>query len=210
MRGKIVIVLYVLVMLLGVATADGAERLHASQQRVAIKNSFVANLLKLHQLLLDKHPVTKKTRSGGYANFPDFYLEETYLFKDSDRVLSVVQHEKTNPENLHSLEVYLHDEHGRVIRDYSASYLPNARSAPVQTLISLHVYNGDYHAFRTFDAFGTRIYERCEQGDTIVMQFDEDAIEDILHGASSPANAEPYQSCFKNLAETASEYLIPR
>lgn len=209
MRGKIVIVLYMFVMLLGVATADGAERLQASQSRVVVKNSFVTNLLKLQQQLLNQHAVTKKSRLGGYANYPDFYLEDTYFYKDTDRVLSVVQHEKANPENLHSLDVYLYDEQGRVIRDYSASYLPNARNAPVQTLISLHVYHGDYHAFRTFDAFGTRIYERCEQGDTILLQFDEEAGDDIRHVNSTHANADLYQTCFKNLAETASEYLIP-
>ncbi len=206
---KVILFLSLILPLLGVAYATGAERLTVSEQRVAVKNNFVTNLLKLRQSLLDKHAVTNKTRTGGYANYPDYYLEETSFYKNTDRVLSVVQREKANPENLHALEVYLYDAQDRVMRDYSASFLPNAHNAPVQTLISLHIYNGKYHAFRTFDAFGTRLYERCERGDEILMQFDADAIEDRLHGANSPANTELYQSCFKNLAEAANEYLTP-
>lgn len=210
MQGKIVIIFTLTTIFFGAATAHGAERLQASQQRVTVKNNFVTNLLKLQHQLLAEYPVTKKSRTGGYANHPDFYLEETYYHKDTDRVLSVVQLEKANPENLHSLEVYLYDERGRVIRDYGATYLPGARNAPIQTLISLHVYNSDYHAFRTFDAFGARIYERCEQGDNILMNLDEAAIEDLHHGPSPPANTELYQTCFKNLAESAGQYLKPQ
>ncbi len=193
------------------ATIQGvdADTLHVSQQRINVKNDFVANLVKLQQQEIAKQSVNKRTRTGGYANYPNFYLEDTYFYKNTDRVLSVVQYEKLSPDNLHSIEVHLYDHQGRVVRDYSASYLPNARKAPVQTLISLHVYNGDYHAFRTFDAFGTRLYERCEQGDSIAMHLDEEAIADIIHGSSSVAKTDLYQACFKNLAETATEYLIP-
>ena len=207
---RIVIAATVFLLSITAASVSGAERLTVSQQRVAVKNNFVTNLLKLQQQLLDTHPVTRQTRTGGYATHPDFYLEETYFYKDTDRILSVIQHEKANPENLHALEVYLYDEQGRVIRDYSVSYLPDARNAPVQTLVSLHVYNGDYHAFRTFDAFGTHIYERCEQGDNILMNFDEAAIEELHHDSKPQVNTELYQTCFKNLATTAGQYLTPQ
>ena len=210
MNHKNIIQLNVLLMLLVINKVVYAERLHASQPRIDVKNEFVAKLVTLQLHEITNQPVVKQSRTGGYANYPDFYLEDTYLYKGTDRVLSVVQHEKLSPENLHSIEVYRYDQQGRVIRDYSASFLPNARKAPVQTLISLHVYNGDYHAFRTFDAFGTRIYERCEQGDTVVMHFDEEAIENMMDGSSSVAKTDLYQACFKNLALTAGAYLTPQ
>ncbi|MBI3560729.1 MAG: hypothetical protein HY080_03340 [Gammaproteobacteria bacterium] len=186
-----------------------AEPLRVDSKRVMIKNTFAQNLLKLNAELLAQHKIRKQTRVGGYANYPEFYLEDSNYDANTGKLISVVQWEKQQPTNLHSLEVYLYDAQGRVIRDYLTSYLPNARHAPVQNLISLHVYNGDYHAFRTFDAFGVRTYERCEKGSEIVLQLDEDEIHDAIKNHSQQLDSEPYLTCFKHLEVAADKYLIP-
>lgn len=198
-----------LVMATAVSAAE-QSRLRADKTRVNTKNAFADSLLKLHYAQLDGRKVEKKQQQGGYATHPDFYNEESFYDAATGRLLSVVQWEKDEPTRVHALEVYIHDKLGRVIRDYGVTYLPMGRNAPFQTLVSLHVYNGDYHAFRTFDAFGERVYERCEKGEEIVLHLDEDQIIAALRSKDSVMTTPQYQTCFANLDVGAGKYLTPQ
>jgi len=123
--------------------------------------AFANNTLALHHKLISSIKVQKKTRVGGYADLPDFYIENAYYDAKTHKLVSQVQWEKANPVMLHTIQVNIYDNSGRVTRDYAAAYLPDYHRSPTQTLISLHNYNGQLHAFRTFDASGFRIVEGC-------------------------------------------------
>ncbi len=148
-----------LVILSGSGVA-GAEVLKEDNVHVRTWNAFARHLEQLHRRLTSVEGIEVRTSIGGYAGKPKFYREEDYYL--DGRLVSRVQWEREHPENLHAIEVYIRDEQGRVIRDYAAAFLPHYRNAPVQTLITLHRYNGDLHAFRSFDASGYRIVERCD------------------------------------------------
>lgn len=172
-------------------------------------DAFAKNLLALHRKLISEVNVVKKTKSGGYAHRPNFYIQESYFNARTHKLISQVQWEKANPEVLHTIEVYLYDDKGRVTRDFTAAYLPDYHRAPTQTLISLHQYNGELHAFRTFDASGYTIDEGCRgrfQGKEVQLILDEDEIAD----GAPEMNTPEYQACFAGLPTKAGKYLIPQ
>ena len=175
-------------------------------------NRFVDELLGLHKSLTAGKPMTVTRKPGGYATHPDFYIEEEY--RDSDgRLISRVQWEKQHPDTVHVIEVYLHDKKGRVIRDYVGAYLPDYRNAPTQTLISLHGYNGRLHAFRTFDASGDLLFERCEgkyAGKPVDIRLEFDDIYAMEGEPNTTLTSKPYLACFKGIQKTAGKYLQPQ
>jgi len=176
-------------------------------------NKFADDVLKLHQKLIKKIPVSKKTRLGGYAGNPDYYREEIYTHKKSGKLISIVQWEKKNPKNLHSIEVYVYDKKGRVQRDYIAAYLPDYRNAPSQTLISIHKYNGQLHAYRTYEATGDRLVDRCEgklNKEEVNLILDEDEIAHAEDGLTNTMEQADYKACFKGLADEIGKYIKPQ
>ena len=176
-------------------------------------NKFAADCLALNKQLLAQIPHTEKTSLGGYAGMPEFYKEVTYYDKRNNKLISRVQWEREDPEQLHTIEVYVRDKQGRVIRDYTAAYLPKYHNAPTQTLLSFHTYNGDLHAFRTFDATGDRIVERCTgtfKGKDVNMLLDEDEIYAAIEGRSEVMEQADYQACFAGMPDKAGKYLTPQ
>ena len=177
-------------------------------------NWFAEALYDLHQRQLAAHQVKTEVREDGYYRNPRFYIETRYIDAASGRVLSVLQRERDKPENIHSLEVFVYDNHGRIARDYSVLYLPHSRSAPQHTLINLHAYHGDLHAFRQFDATDNRLYEFCQgkyQGKKVEIRLDEfDLIK--LEGKTGTILETPqYRSCFHGLPRaSAGKYLTPQ
>jgi hypothetical protein len=187
----------------------GQDKPKAPNKHILTWSAFANNTLSLHRKLIGDGQVIKKTKTGGYAEMPDFYVEHTYFDPKTKNLISRVQWEREQPDQLHTIEVYLYDEKGRVVRDYAAAYLPNYHTVPTQTLISLHNYNGDLHAFRTFDASGYRIVERCtgtHNGKEVNMLLDEDEIADGAAVMQTPA----YKACFEGVQEKAGKYLIPQ
>jgi len=171
--------------------------------------TFANNTLALHRKLISKTPVRKKTRIGGYADMPQFYLENTYYDARTHKLISQVQWEKANPNLLHTIQVNIYDDTGRVVRDYAVAYLPDYHRSPTQTLISLHNYNDQLHAFRTFDASGFRIVEGCRgeyKGKKVELLLDEDEIADGVSEMKTPL----YKACFGDLQLKAGKYLIPQ
>ncbi len=93
-------------------------------------NSFADALYKLHQTQISKITYTTKTTRGGYPDNPDYYVETHYFDKVSGRLLSRVLREASDNEKIHVVEVFIYDQQGKVMRDYSAAYLPIHRNAP--------------------------------------------------------------------------------
>ena len=173
-------------------------------------NDFADACLALHKQQIANNKVREQTRVGGYANRPEFFKEHTYYNADTGVMLSRIQWEKDKPENMHACEVYVHDDQGRVVRDYAVAYLPEGRNAPVQTLINLHAYNDGMHAFRQFDASGDRIYEFCEgnfQGKKVQLRRFED---DIYSGPPGDTSTPLYVACFEGLPMKPGQYLDPQ
>ena len=200
-----------LVGLLLMGTAYAAEPMKEDNQHVRSWNAFADNVYQLHQKLSQVDGVSTKTRIGGYAGMPEFYREERFYI--GERLISKVQWEKAQENVLHSIEVFIHDDQGRVIRDYTAAYLPTYRNAPTQTLISLHRYHDQLHAFRTFDASGYRIIERCTgqlEGREVNILLDEDEIDAALGDPKSIMASAEYQACFGDLQVEAGKYLLPQ
>ena len=175
-------------------------------------NGFANNALKLHKELIKMRPHEVKKSVGGYAGNKDFYIQEQYLDKKTGQLISQVQWEKENPDVLHSIEVFVHDDQGRVIRDYTAAYLPGYHNAPVQTLISFHQYSGKLHGFRSFDASGDRILERCQgehKGEAFEFLLDEDDLYSAyLNG--NPIEENVYGLCVGNLKTKVGKYIQPQ
>ncbi|MGW8229013.1 MAG: hypothetical protein ACWGOW_08930 [Gammaproteobacteria bacterium] len=197
--------------LLFMSAVHAAEPMKQDNQHIRTWNRFAEQVYQLHLQLTEAPGISKQTRFGGYAQMPEFYREER--FYRGDRLLSKVQWEKDNPEQLHAIEVFIHDDQGRVIRDYIAAYLPNYRNAPVQTLISLHRYYDQLHAFRSFDASGYRVIERCTgnlNGQSVNLLLDEDEIYAALNEPQGIMASEAYQACFGDLPTEAGKYLTPQ
>lgn len=176
-------------------------------------NKFAADALALSEKLIAEIPHTVKTKIGGYAGKPEFYKEDAYYDKRNDKLISRVQWERENPTVLHTIEVYIRDPQGRVMRDYIAAYLPLYHNAPTQTLMSFHQYNGELHAFRSFDASGDRIVERCTgklKGKDLDLLLDEDEIYAAIEGRSNVMEQADYQACFKGMPQEPGKYLTPQ
>lgn len=181
-------------------------------QHIRKWNAFVQDAIKLQKKLIKNEPCHVKRTVGGYAGNKDYYIQEQYISKKTGNLVCQLQWEKANPEVLHSIQVYVHDDEGRVIRDYTAAYLPGYDNAPVQTLISFHQYSGKLHGFRSFDASGDLTLERCEgehKGEAFEFLLDEDE----LYAASmngNPIEENVYSLCVGNLTDKLGKYIKPQ
>lgn len=205
---KIITFLFIIPLVFPAVSAT--EAMKGDNNHVRIWNKFANDSLALHKKLTDGKNYQIKKRIGSYANVKDFYVEHRYY--DNGRLVSQVQWEKDDPTTLHTIEVYVHDKQGRVIRDFMAAYLPFYHNAPTQTLISIHHYIGDLHAFRSFDASGDVVLERCtgknEKGQDVNMLLDED---DLINDPDDLMGSKEYNSCFDGLKhDKLGKYIIPQ
>lgn len=211
--GQASLILPILCLLAAPLQAAQSQALKEDNHHIRRWNAFAGNLVRLHEKLIGRQIHVIKTRMGGYAHLPEFYKEYKYINKKTGKLISRLQWEKAWPDNLHTIEVYIYDEYGRVIRDYSAAYLPDYRNAPTQTLISFHAYNGLLHAFRTFDATGDHIVDRCTgryNAKAINILLDEDELYEGRFAKNGVMQSDTYKACFKGLPATAGKYLIPQ
>ena len=175
-------------------------------------NNFATDLHEFHKKQTANKKIIVKSKKGGYATDKEFYLEKEH-YDEQGKLLSRVSWELDNPENIHVIEVFVHDKNGNVIRDYSAAFLPVYRNAPNQTLISFHQYNNGLHAFRSFDATGDRILERCEgkyDGREVSFMLDEDELYEFMGDEKGIMYSEDYKLCFNNLKEELGIYIKPQ
>ena len=212
---RLAALLYLLLPVSLWAAEPGAMKEDKGQ--VSSWNRFADDLYALHQRQIAGRAVRQEEKLGGYANLPDFYRQVKYFDADSGVLLSEIQWESEHPERIHSIAVFRHDEQGRVLRDYSATFLPEYRNAPVQTLVFLHQYPQGVHAFRSFDASNELLYERCEgsfEAKPVSISLDIDELEaaqgeryrDQRGILTEPA----YRHCFGGLPDTAAAALPPR
>jgi len=186
------------------------ETMKGDNNHVRVWNKFANDSLALHKKLTDGKKLEVKTSIGSYANVKDFYIEHRYF--DKGKLISQVQWEKDDPKTLHTIEVFVHDKQGRVIRDFMAAYLPFYHNAPTQTLISFHHYTGKLHAFRSFDATGDLVLERCmgtdAKGQAVNLLLDED---DLYNDPDEIIGSKEYNSCFDGLKQNKlGKYIIPQ
>jgi len=69
------------------------------------------------------------------------------------------------------------------------------------------------HAFRSFDASGYRVIERCTgslNGQNVNLLLDEDEIYEALGDSQGIMASEIYQACFGDLQTGAGKYLTPQ
>ena len=205
--------LSILMAMFFVSSVAIAAKVKGDNEHARKWNKFANDVLQLHKQLTSKTKTEVKTQLGGYSGNPKFYKQESYYAKSNGDLISVVQWELKSPHHMHSIEVFVRDKKGRILRDYSAAYLPDYRNAPTQTLVSLHAYNGELHAFRTFEATGDRIVERCTgklNGEEVNFILDEDEIAQALDGESDVMEQADYKACFKGISDKAGKYLTPQ
>lgn len=198
------------------ALAQESAVLKEDEGHVARWNRFTEQLHQLHKRQIAKREVRVETSLGGYAGRPTFYRQEVFVDADSGKQLSMVQWEQDDPDTIHSIAVFRHDAQGRVVRDYSSTYLPDYRNAPTQTLAFLHHYPAGVHAYRSFDASGELLSERCVgefNGKPVSILLDIDEI-DAARGErytdhSGIMTTAEYRHCFADLPETADSLLPP-
>jgi hypothetical protein len=202
--------LYVILSMVLIMSTSFADVMKSDNKHARVWNKFANDSLNLHKKMTADKTVEVKTRIGSYANVKDFYIENRYF--ENGKLISQVQWEKDNPKQLHTIEVYIHDNTGRVIRDFMAAYLPFYHNAPTQTLISFHHYNEKLHAFRSFDATGDIILERCtgenNKNQPVNIILDEDELYNDEDGIKSTLD---YKACFAGLTQsTLGKYIIPQ
>jgi len=193
-----------------VSISSATEAMKEDNKHVRSWNKFANDTLTLHKKLTDGKKLNVKTQIGSYANVKDFYIEHRYY--DNGKLISQVQWEKDDPKQLHTIEVYLHNKKGQVVRDFMAAYLPFYHNAPTQTLISFHHYNNALHAFRSFDASGDRILERCngknKKGQPVNFILDED---ELYNDDDSIMESADYKECFDGLKQhKLGKYIVPQ
>jgi len=211
-RKNLISRLLVVITLLLCSSFVLAEAAKEDNVHVRKWNSFANDLYKLHKKNIANKKITIKSKKGGYATNKVFYLEKEF-FDEQGKLLSRISWEIEKPEYIHVIEIFIYNDNGQVIRDYSAAYLPIYRNAPTQTLISLHRYNQGLHAFRSFDASDDRILERCEgkyNKKEISFMLDEDELYALIGDEKGMMYSADYELCFGDLQETAGKYLNPQ
>jgi len=173
-------------------------------------NRFAKQVYDLHRAQLARHTVRIEKQFGEYGgeSGKGYHFRETRFFDAvSGRLLGRVRTNRDDPDELQNVDVYLYDHEGRVLRDYSFTFLPWGRAAPLQTLINLHDYPAGLHAYRQFDASGKTLNEFCEgmiAGHRIRIVVWEDEIGNVVE------DAEAYRHCFAGLPATAGVYRTPQ
>jgi len=141
------------------------KQIDVDEDHVTSWNRFAGKAYDLHQRQIANRDIRQTEMVGVYngtAASGYRYMETSYYDAHTGLLLSRVRVDRDRPKILHVVEVFLYDEQGRVVRDYAALYLPWSQNAPIRTLINVHQYNRDLHAYRQFDASGNRIYEQCK------------------------------------------------
>lgn len=205
----------VVLLLVGlpVRADDSVKKILIDMTHTERWNRFADKMLALHKQRIGQFKIRTTEKIGGFYKMPEFYKEVRYIDSASDRLISMVQWERKQPELVHYMELYFYDTQGRLVRDYGLTYLTDGRNAPMATMINFHAYNGKLHAFRQFDASNNRTYEFCEgsyQGKPVEISLIEMEILEIEDLPKSTMTTPEYKACFKGLPTSAGKYLTPQ
>lgn len=177
---------------------------------------FMDDVYALHRRLIAGRAVQVTRSVGGYARHPGYFRDEVYTDGVTGRVITRLQRVSQTPAQLHSIEVFIHDRRGRVVRDYSARYLPDARNAPWSATVSLYAYPHDgLTAFRSFDADDYPVQEVCRgrhRGKDVDIALDEfDRLREERKPGGGVLGSPLYRLCFRDLPlKSAGRYLKPQ
>ncbi len=196
--------------ILPASAADSDSTVHEDHAQVEQWNRFADRLYEVHRKRVAAIPVRVEAREGGYGG--DFsagfrFVETSYFDRASGRLLDRIRVNKAKPKILHTIELNFYDPQGRVIRDYTAAWLPNFHNAPYQTLIDLYSYHGKLKAFRQWDASGEVLREQCEgpyMGKDVSLSY-----EDYEIPTDPWQESGVYLACFAALPKTAGKWLNP-
>ena len=194
----------------GAAHMSAAQSIQPVPDQVQRSNAFVENLHKLHRQQIEGKKIRETEEFGGYKDLPRFYREVSYHDAASGRVLSRIQWERENPTRIHAIEVFVYDDQGRVARDYSAWFLPIYRNAPRETNINFYHYDNDVRAWRQFDVFGNRVYEKCNAGERVLVELWGDDISRAQDDPKSVIHGADYRRCFATLVTSPGKYVVPQ
>jgi hypothetical protein len=192
------------------ASSPQVRHMEIDTDHVTSWNRFAVRVYDLHRQQIAGREIrqTKVTGEyGGTAASGYAYTETSYHDAHTGLLLSRVRVDRDRPKILHVVEVFIYNEQGRVARDFAALYLPWSQNAPMRTLINVHQYNRDLHAYRQFDASGERIYEQCRgthAGEKVDISLEQQEI-----GPATTAS-DAYQACFAGVQQTAGVYLSPQ
>ena len=198
-----------------VNAADEQASVRVNDEQVHAWNVFASALFELHQRFVQTYDVRSEQRIGGYGGVSggaNFYKEVRTYDKKSGKLLSKIRWETAHPDRIHTIEIFIYDKSGRLVRDYAAVYMPVFHNAPFQTLINLHYYNQDLHAYRQFDASDALIYEQCKGrllDQTVSISLDEDQIPVDATSITDTRMRRAYSACFAALPTSARPYLNP-
>jgi hypothetical protein len=185
----------------------------ASQLAVAVTGAprpeFHRAVYALHEQQIAKHTIRTEEESGEYngvAGKGYRYRLTSYFDATTGLLLSRVQRDADRPEAIHSTEVNVYDDKGRVIRDYLSIAPPWRPDWPSDAYINLHHYTGLLHSWRQFELDGRVNYEFCEgelNGKPVEISLywtdmDEKA-------TSSPG----YHACFDGMNNDWQSYVTP-
>lgn len=193
--------------------ADSVLTVTTSNETEAMRwDRFAKDLYTLHKKRISGKTIEIKERMGHYFRQPNFYKEQSYYDKKSGELLSLIQWEAKNPDNIHVIQVFFYDKKGRPHYDYAASYRTGDHDDPASTEISLFDYPRGLRVFRQFNASNEIIYEHCEgkwKGNPVDIKLDVVDLEEFRDEPKTVMTSPQYQACFGRLPKTASKYLPP-
>ena len=207
------VVLLVQVVSLPLQAKENISPMKVDAKQVKQWNNFADSLYVLHQALIKNTPIRTEEEVGGYGGVTagNFYTEIRYYEKKTGLLLSKIQWELEQPNVIHNIEVFIHED-GRLVRDYYAGYLPHHRNAPLHTMINFYGDEDELRSFRQFDASGERIYEQCS-GKHFAAEVDISLENDewLSPGGESQKliSSEPYIACFGDTPKEIGRYINP-
>lgn len=217
-QSKITSIMVLTVFFLGltfsITAANGKTKSTMGNDNIHVSswNHFADELYRFHQYQIKDREIRTEEEYGGYAGMPDFYREVRYYDDATDKILSRIQWEVENKDQVHVIEVFVYGDQGKLKSDYLAAFLPKHRNAPIQTLINIHYQNDELHSFRQFDASGARIYEQCQGkffGAPIFITLNEDEFESTEKHIIQTLASEEYLTCFEFTSGTVTPYFSP-
>lgn len=188
------------------------ESMKIDKEHVKNWNTFFNRVYALHLYQLSQYEVYTKESTGGYAGQPEFYREIKYYHTETDQLLSRIQWETDNPQQIHVIETYVYDSEQKLKNDYLVAFLPKYRNAPIQTLINLHYHDSEFDSYRQFDASGNRIYEECKGKffeEPIYISLMDDDFYSIEPSIEKIMSSEAYLFCFEHLPVVVGDNINP-
>lgn len=163
----------------------------------------------LHEQQIAKHKIRTEETTGNYKGLAAegySYRLTSYFDAETGRLLSRVQRDLERPQTIHSVEINIYDEKGRVVRDFLTVAMPWEPEHPASAYINLHQYNGGLHSWRQFELTGEVNYEFCEgelNGKRVRISLYWDDIDKNV--TSTPE----YKACFDGMRNDCQQYIKP-